>query len=316
MNNPRKIILDCDPGHDDAAAIILALGNPAIDLLGITTVGGNQTLEKITLNARRMLALCGREDVPVHAGASRPLLHNIEVAEEIHGTSGLDGVDLPEPTVPLQAGPAAVWIVETVMSAEPGTITLVGTGPLTNIALAARLEPRIVERVKEVVVMGGGYPETNWTAAAEFNIWVDPEAASIVFEEPWELTMVGLDLTHQALCTSEAEDAIRGIDSDLARAFLGLMAFFRSAYKENQAFDDPPVHDPCTIAYLIDPAVVQTRKAPVHVETAGRLTTGMTVVDLRRQTSTDEADIHTRVATELDHAGFWQLIVDAIRALS
>lgn len=315
MTEPRHIILDCDPGHDDAAAIILALGNPSIELLGVTTVGGNQTLAKITRNAQRVLALCDREDVPVHAGAARPLLHEVEVAAEIHGESGLDGVELPEPSVPVTPGPAASYIVETVMAAEPGTITLVGTGPLTNLALAARLEPRIVERVKEVVVMGGGYPETNWTPAAEFNIWVDPEAASIVFDEPWPLTMVGLDLTHQALCTPEAEAGIREIDSDLARAFLGLMAFFRQAYKQNQAFEHPPVHDPCTIAYLIDPEVVRTRVAPVHVETAGRLTTGMTVVDLRRQT-TDEEGVHTRVATELDHAGFWRLITEAIRTLS
>ncbi|WP_303323452.1 nucleoside hydrolase [Actinomyces radicidentis] len=314
MTETRRIILDCDPGHDDAAAIILALGNPSIELLGVTTVGGNQTLAKITRNAQRVLALCGREDVPVHAGAARPLLHEVETAPEIHGESGLDGVELPEPSVELAPGPAASYIVETVMAAEPGTITLVGTGPLTNLALAARLEPRIVERVHEVVVMGGGYPETNWTPAAEFNIWVDPEAASIVFDEPWPLTMVGLDLTHQALCTPEAEAGIREIDSDLARAFLGLMAFFRKAYQQNQAFEHPPVHDPCTIAYLIDPEVVRTRVAPVHVETAGRLTTGMTVVDLRRQTASEEG-VHTRVATELDHAGFWRLITEAIRAL-
>lgn len=309
---PRKIILDCDPGHDDAAAIILALGNPTIELLGITTVGGNQTVEKITRNARSVLRLCGHEEIPVHQGASRPLLHDVEVAAEIHGESGLDGVEMPEPTVPVAPGHAVNYIIDTVMGSDPGEVTLVATGPLTNIALAVRIEPRIVERVAELVVMGGGFHEANWTAAAEFNIWVDPEAAHIVFEEPWSVTMVGLDLTHQALATAEAEEDIRRIGSPLSEAFLGLMAFFRKAYKENQDFDDPPVHDPCTIAYLIDPAVVATRRAPVHVETSGRYTTGATVVDLRGWAS---QEVRTRVATELDHAAFWRLMTEAIRAL-
>ena len=297
---PRPIILDCDPGHDDAAAIILALGNPAIDLLGVTTVGGNQTVEKITRNARSVLRLCNREDVPVHQGASRPLLHDVEVAAQIHGESGLDGH-------------AVSFIIDTVMAAAPGEITLVATGPLTNIALAARIEPRIVGRIAELVVMGGGFHEANWTPAAEFNIWVDPEAARIVFEESWPITMVGLDLTHQALATAEAEEGIRRIGSELSEAFLGLMAFFRRAYKENQDFDDPPVHDPCTIAYLIDPAIVRTRRAPVRIETHGQYTTGATVVDLRGQAP---EDVHTQVATELDHAGFWRLMTEAIAALS
>ena len=199
------------------------------------------------------------------------------------------------------------------MAAAPGEITLVATGPLTNIALAARIEPRIVGRIAELVVMGGGFHEANWTPAAEFNIWVDPEAARIVFEESWPITMVGLDLTHQALATAEAEEGIRRIGSELSEAFLGLMAFFRRAYKENQDFDDPPVHDPCTIAYLIDPAIVRTRRAPVRIETHGQYTTGATVVDLRGQAP---EDVHTQVATELDHAGFWRLMTEAIAALS
>lgn len=310
---PRPIILDCDPGHDDAAAIILALGNPAIDLLGVTTVGGNQTVEKITRNARSVLRLCNREDVPAHQGASRPLLHDVEVAAQIHGESGLDGVELPDPTVPVAPGHAVSFIIDTVMAAAPGEITLVATGPLTNIALAARIEPRIVGRIAELVVMGGGFHEANWTPAAEFNIWVDPEAARIVFEESWPITMVGLDLTHQALATAEAEEGIRRIGSELSEAFLGLMAFFRRAYKENQDFDDPPVHDPCTIAYLIDPAIVRTRRAPVRIETHGQYTTGATVVDLRGQAP---ENVHTQVATELDHAGFWGLMTEAIAALS
>lgn len=310
---PRRIILDCDPGHDDAVAIMLALGNPAIDLLGVTTVGGNQTLEKITRNAQSVLVQCGHPEIDVYPGAHRPLLHQVEVAADIHGESGLDGVDLPEPVRTPADKHAALYIVDTVMAAPPDTITLVGTGPLTNLALAARLEPRIADRVHEVVVMGGGYHQGNKTPVAEFNIWVDPEAASIVFDEPWNVTMVGLDLTHQALATAEVEQQVRALGTDLSEFFLGLMAFFRATYKQNQDFDDPPVHDPCTIAYLIDPSIVRTRRAPVHVETKGELTMGMTVTDFRAQDDLDHC--HTQVATQLDHVGFWGLVVDALRAL-
>lgn len=309
---PRRIILDCDPGHDDAVAIMLALGNPAVELLGITTVAGNQTLDKTTRNAQSVLAACGSEDVPVHPGAARPLVRAVEVAQDIHGDSGLDGPELPVPTVPVRDVPAARYIVDTVMAADPGTITLVGTGPLTNLALAARLEPRIVERVREVVIMGGGYHEGNWTAVAEFNIWVDPEAAHVVVGEAWPLTMVGLDLTHQALATAQVEHQVRELGSPLGELFLGLMAFFRRAYQEHQGFPDPPVHDACAIAYLVDPAVVRTRRVPLTVELHGEHTRGMTVADFRAPAP--EACPH-QVATDLDHAAFWGLVVDAIRTL-
>ncbi|MBD3688915.1 nucleoside hydrolase [Nanchangia anserum] len=308
----RSIILDCDPGHDDAVAIMLALGNDAIDLRAITTVGGNQVIDKVTYNAQAMLAACGREDVPVYRGASRPLLREVEVADEIHGETGLDGVELPQPSVELAPGHAVEAICRMVREAEPGELMLVATGPLTNLALAVRLEPSIVERVREVVIMGGGYHEGNWSAVAEFNIAVDPEAAAIVFAEKWPLTMVGLDLTHQALATSSVEEKMAALDTELSRIFLGLMAFFREAYRENQGFTDPPVHDPCTIAYLIDPSIVATRKAPVSVETRGELTCGMTVTDLRAPAP---PECHTQVATHLDADRFWDLVIDAVRAL-
>lgn len=310
----RKIILDSDPGHDDAVAILLALGNPSIDLLGVTTVGGNQSLDKVTYNARAVLEKAHATDVPVHAGCDRPLVRPLEVAASIHGQTGLDGVDLPVPTRPLDSGHAVDWIIETIMDNEPGTITLVPTGPLTNIAMAARKEPRIVERVREVVLMGGGYHTGNWSPVAEFNIKVDPEAARVVFNAPWPVTMVGLDLTHQALCTPEVQERIRSIGTDLSTFVSGLMDFFRKSYQDNQDFVDPPVHDPCTVAYLIDPDIVKTRRCPVDVEVKGELTTGMTVADLRGPEPSAE-ECHTQVAVKLDFDGFWDLIVDAIKRI-
>lgn len=307
----KKIILDCDPGHDDAVAILLALGNPEIEIVGINTVGGNQSLEKVTYNARAMLEAAHAHDIPIYAGSDRPLVREQEVAESIHGETGLDGVELPVPTRPLEDMHAVNFIVKTIMESEPGTITLVPTGPLTNIALALRMEPRIAERVSEVVLMGGGFHEGNWSAVAEFNIIVDPEAAHIVFNAPWKLTMVGLDLTHQALCTPEVQRRIEEIGTPLAVIVSGLMDFFRKTYQDNQDFVDPPVHDPCTVAYLIDPSVVQTRRCPLDVELHGELTLGMTVADLRGPEPSEE-ECHTQVATKLDFDKFWNLVIQAI----
>ena len=307
----KKIILDCDPGHDDAVAILLALGNPEIEIVGITTVGGNQSLEKVTYNARAMLEAAHAHDIPIYAGSDRPLVREQEVAESIHGETGLDGVELPVPTRPLEDMHAVNFIVKTIMESEPGTITLVPTGPLTNIALALRMEPRIAERVSEVVLMGGGFHEGNWSAVAEFNIIVDPEAAHIVFNAPWKLTMVGLDLTHQALCTPEVQRRIEEIGTPLAVIVSGLMDFFRKTYQDNQDFVDPPVHDPCTVAYLIDPSVVQTRRCPLDVELHGELTLGMTVADLRGPEPSEE-ECHTQVVTKLDFDKFWNLVIQAI----
>lgn len=309
-----KIILDCDPGHDDAMAILLAVGNPNIDLIGVTTVGGNQSLDKVTYNARAVLEKAQATEIPVHQGCGHPLVRPLEVAADVHGETGLDGVELPEPTRPLDQGHAVNWIIETIMNNEPGTITLVPTGPLTNIAMAARLEPRIVKRVKEVVLMGGGYHVGNWSAVAEFNIKVDPEAAHVVFNESWPVTMVGLDLTHQALCTPEVQSRIDALGTDVSSFASGLMDFFREAYRNNQDFVDPPVHDPCTVAYLIDRSVMTTRRCPVDVELHGDLTLGMTVADLRGPEPSAE-QCHTQVAVALDFDKFWDLIIDAIKRI-
>lgn len=306
----EKIILDCDTGHDDAVAILLAVGNPKIDLLGVTTIGGNAELEKVTYNSRAVLQEAQVFDVPVHKGCSRPLLTPLRPAAEVHGETGLDGVELPDPKdVPLQEGHAVNWIIDTIMNSDPKTITLVATGPLTNIALAARLEPAIVERVKRIVLMGGGVYEANSTPVAEFNIWTDPDAAKIVFELPWDVTMVGLDTTHQALCLPEIQQRIEKSGGEVGQFMSGLMDFFRLAYKENQDFQNPPVHDPCTIAYIIDPSVVKTRRCAVDVENQPGLTFGETVADMRGPA--DPAS-HTQVTLDLDFEKFWNIVEDAI----
>ncbi|GCD47850.1 nucleoside hydrolase [Streptomyces paromomycinus] len=308
----RKIILDCDPGHDDAIAMLLAYGNPDIDLVAVTTVVGNQTLEKVTRNALSVARIAGITGVPFAAGSPRPLVRTIENAPEIHGDTGLDGPDLPEPNFELDRRHAVDLIIDTVMSHEPGEITIVPTAGLTNIALAVRKEPRIAERVREVVLMGGGFHEGNWSAVAEFNIVIDPHAAHIVFNERWPVTMVGLDLTHQALATPEVTKKIADVGTEPARFVLELLDFFRDAYRENQGFEFPPVHDPCAVAYVIDPDVMTVRKAPVDIELTGGLTMGMTVTDFRWPIP---EDCRTQVAVKLDHERFWNLVVDALERI-
>ena len=309
---PRKIILDCDPGHDDAVAMLLAHGSPDIELLAVTTVVGNQTLEKVTRNALSVAAVAGITGVPFAAGCARPLVRTIETAPSIHGDSGLDGPALPEPTIELDHRHAVDLIIDTVMAHEPGTVTLVPTAGLTNIALAARKEPRIIERVREVVLMGGGYHVGNWSAVAEFNIIIDTEAAHIVFNESWPVVMVGLDLTHQALATPDVVERIKAIGTGPAHFVVELLDFFAATYKDAQGFDSPPVHDPCAVAYVIDPTVMTTRRVPVDVELQGTLTLGMTVADFRAPAP---ADCTTSVAMDLDRERFWDLVVDAIERI-
>ncbi|QIL46818.1 nucleoside hydrolase [Vagococcus coleopterorum] len=306
----RKIILDCDPGHDDAIAMILAHGNPGIEVLAVTTVVGNQTLEKVTHNACAVREMIHMNDTPIAAGCIRPLVKEIEVAEDIHGDSGLDGPELPVPTKGILEEHAVDVIINTIMSEPTGTVTLCPTGGLTNIAMAIRKEPQIVERVQEVVLMGGGYHTGNWSAVAEFNIIIDPEAAHIVFNAPWKVTMIGLDLTHQALATPEVRKEIKEIGTKPAVFVDELLDFFSKMYKKSQGFDFPPVHDPCTIAYLIDPTVMTVKQVPVDIELNGKLTQGMTVTDFRYPIP---ENCHTQVAMELDHAKFWGMIYDALR---
>lgn len=307
----HKIILDCDPGHDDAIAIMLAHGNPNIELLAVTTVVGNQTLEKVSRNALAVAEIANIRGIPFAKGAARPLVREVEVAPSIHGDSGLDGPVLPEPTQTHVDKHAVQLIIDLVMSHPEKTITLVPTGGLTNIALAARLEPRIIERVKEVVLMGGGYHTGNWSAVAEFNIKIDPEAAHIVFNAGWKVTMVGLDLTHQALATPDVVKQIASIGTKPAKFVVELLDFFGKMYKQAQGFDAPPVHDACAVAYVIDPSLIEVCRVPINIELTGTHTLGMTVADFRYPPK----ECNTYVATKLDRERFWNLVIDAIKNL-
>jgi purine nucleosidase len=272
----RRIVLDCDPGHDDALALMLAAGDPRIDLVGVTTVAGNQTVEKTTRNACAVATVAGLFAVPIVRGADRPLLRPLRTAAEIHGESGLDGPPPVVPTVRTRPGHACDFLIEAV-TASPGEVTIVATGPLTNVALALMKEPALAEAAREIVIMGGAYGRGNVTPAAEFNISVDPEAAAVVFDAPWRVTMMGLDVTHQAACSEEAQARISAIGTPLG-VFAGqLLEFFRSTYRREQAMGDPPVHDPCAVAYVADPTLFETRAAHVVIETRGTYTSGMTV---------------------------------------
>lgn len=309
----RKIILDCDPGHDDAIAMLLAWGNPNIDLVAVTTVAGNQTIDKVTHNALSVARVGNMQGLTIAKGSRRPIVRaETENAPSIHGDSGLDGPKLPDPVHTLDSRSAVDVIIDTVMNNPPKTITIVPTGALTNIALAARVEPRIVERVKEVVLMGGGAHVGNWSAVAEFNIKIDPEAAYVVFNEKWPVTMIGLDLTHQALATPEVMAKIAALNTKPAKFVCDLIDFFGKMYKKEQGFDAPPVHDPCAVAYVIDPTLIKTRRVPITVELTGTHTLGMTVCDFRK---VEYTDCHTQVALELDHKRFWDLITDALKRI-
>ncbi|HYZ01888.1 MAG TPA: nucleoside hydrolase [Candidatus Binatia bacterium] len=302
---PRRVIVDCDPGHDDALALLFAHGNPDVELAAITTVAGNQTLDKTTRNARLICSVAGITGVPIAEGADRPLLRELVTAGHVHGESGLDGPELGEPTVPLHDGHAVDLLVELVMGA-PGELTLVPIGPLTNIALAVRREPRIVDRVREVVLMGGSTERGNQTPAAEFNIFVDPEAAAIVFEAGWPLTMLGLNLTHQAQATPAVVDRIASTGTPAARLAADLLRYYGQNYPR-PGFAGPPVHDPCTIARLVRPEAVQCVEAHVAVETRGSLTAGMTVTDFRPR-----VPCNAQVGMHLDAPAFWDLLIAAL----
>lgn len=305
------VLLDCDPGHDDAVAILLAAASPAIDLLGITTVAGNQTLPKTTLNARRVCTVAGITSVPIAAGRPRPLHGQLRTAADIHGETGLDGPAFGEPAVQVEPVGAVEFLRRTMLAADR-PVTLVATGPLTNVAALLLAHPEVAEHIGEIVVMGGSTERGNVTPYAEFNVHVDPEAADIVIGSGLPVTMCGLNVTHQALATDDVLDRIALLGTPLARICVDLLTFFAGSYKRVFGFDAPPLHDPVALARVIEPAVVTVVEANVAIEIAGTHTRGATVVDLHGVTGRTP---NARVATGLDADRFWELIVTAIAAL-
>lgn len=311
---PRRIIIDTDPGQDDAVAILLALASPdELEVLGITAVAGNVPLRLTQRNARVICELAGRTDIKVFAGCEAPLKRPLVTAEHVHGKTGLDGTDLPDPSLPLQAAHAVDFIIETLRSQPEGSVTLCPLGPLTNIAMAMTRAPDIVPRIGEVVLMGGAYFEVgNITPSAEFNIYVDPEAADIVFRSGVNLTVLPLDLTHKALTTADRVAAFRGLGTPVGTAVAGWTDFFERFDKEKYGSQGAPLHDPCVIAYLLRPELFSGRHINVVIETEGRFTTGMTVADWWRVSGREPNALFLR---EVDAAGFFALLTERIARL-
>jgi len=314
MTTPRKIIIDTDPGQDDAVAILLALACPEeIDVIGITAVAGNVPLPLTQKNARIVCELAGKTDIPVHAGCDRPLAHTLVTAEHVHGKTGLDGPDLSDPTMPLAVGHAVDYIIDTLRKHPANTITLCPLGPLTNIATAFQKAPDIIERVQEIILMGGAYFEVgNITPAAEFNIYVDPEAADIVFKSGASIVVMPLDVTHKVLVTRTRNDAFRNIGTPVGKAVAQMTDFFERYDKEKYGSDGAPLHDPCVTAYLIQPDLFKGRHVNVEIETASTLTRGMTVADW--WDVTDRPPNATFIG-DVDADGFFDLLTTRLARL-
>ena len=299
------VILDCDPGHDDAIALLLALASPEVELLGVTTVAGNQTLEKTTANAIRVLEFVGR-DIPVAAGADRPLVRNQVVASNVHGETGLDGPDLP----PARASPIeqhAVDFLAEQIREHDGAITLVPTGPLTNVALLLALHPDA--RPERIVLMGGTIEEGNVTPAVEFNIWCDPEAAARVFASGIDVTMIGLDVTHEALFTPAHVSRLEG---EVGEMVSELMRFYGEFHRTVYNFDGSPIHDAVAVAHVLRPDLVRTEHLNTEIDVESELCRGRTVVDVWRRSGREP---NSHVGVEIDADGFLELLVDRLNAL-
>ena len=311
---PRKIIIDTDPGQDDAVAILLALASPEqIDVLGITCVAGNVPLALTARNARMVCELAGRPDIPVFAGCDRPLGRALVTAEHVHGKTGLDGPSLPEPHMPLQSQHAVDFIIDTVRSNPPGTITLCPLGPLTNIATALARAPDIAPRLQEIVLMGGAYFEVgNITPAAEFNIYVDPQAAQAVFAAGVPLVVMPLDVTHKALVTAERNAAFRNLGTPVGIAVAQMTEFFERYDREKYGSLGAPLHDPCVTAYLLAPHLFSGRHVNVEIETTSELTMGMTVADWWRVT---DRPANATFMGQIDADGFFALLTQRLARL-
>jgi inosine-uridine nucleoside N-ribohydrolase len=302
------IVLDCDPGHDDAIAIMLALGSPEVELLGVTTVSGNQTVEKTTANAIRVLDHLGRADVPVAAGAQRPLVR--ERRTHVHGETGLDGPDLPPPSREPLPEHAIDWIANT-LSGDPGRVTLVPTGPLTNVALFLARYPELEPKLARIVLMGGAIGPGNVTPAAEFNIWADPEAARRVFSSGLDVTMVGLDVTQKALMREQHVDRVAG-SGVAGKLVADLYGFYAQPHRSGDRWDGAPVHDAVAVAHVIDETLLELKDCGVEVDTGPELSRGRTYVDLRGNAGW-LPDCH--VAVNIDSERFLELLLERIIAL-
>lgn len=305
---PVPIILDCDPGHDDAIAILLAVQSPRIDLRAVTTTFGNCSIEDTTRNALTILTLVGATLVPVGRGASRSMTGELDLGNYVHGVSGLDGSKLPEPTfAPSHLNAIDLMLQILQESSEP--ITVVATGPITNIAQLLKLHPEVGQNIREIVFMGGSSERGNHTPTAEFNTYADPEALEVVLNSGLPIRMVGLNLTHQALATPYVVSRMEGMNHMIGKVCAEWMGFFGSSYNTVWNFESPPVHDPCTIAALIDPTLIQWEECFVAVETRGEWTRGTTVVDLHNRYGKKP---NARVAINLDVENYWELVLGAI----
>lgn len=309
----RKIIIDTDPGQDDAVAILTALASPELEVLGITAVAGNVPLPLTQKNARIVCELAGRPDIPVYAGCDAPLRRKLVTAEHVHGRTGLDGPSLPDPVMPLQDRHAVDFIIDTLRAEPSGSVTLCPLGPLSNIATAFRRAPDIVSRVQEIVLMGGAYFEVgNITPTAEFNIYVDPEAAAIVLGAGVPTVMMPLDVTHKALVTRPRNDAFRALGTPVGRAVAEMTDFFERFDKEKYGSAGAPLHDPCVIAYLLEPGLFSGRFVNVEVEVTSPLTLGMTVADWWRVT---DRMANVTFMGDVDADGFFALLTERLGRL-
>ncbi len=304
----RGVILDCDPGHDDALAILLACASPGLEVLAVTTVGGNAGLANTTRNALRVLTLLERTDIPVAAGADRPLMREPFIQPAFHGESGLDGADLPEPAVAVRPE-AAVELTAALVRGSAAPVTLVPTGPLTNIALFLRAYPALHERVGAISLMGGSLGAGNTTASAEFNIWQDPEAAAIVFGSGIPILMAGLDVTHQALVLPLDVARLEALGTRTGRVFADLMRFFAIHHRNRYGWDGPPIHDAVAVGMLVAPWLIERRRMRVDVETGDGLTRGRTVGD---EEGIGGRPPNVEVGLTLDRGAFLDLVVDAV----
>jgi len=308
---PHPIIIDCDPGQDDAVALFLAMSSPdELEILGITTVAGNVPLTLTRRNARMMCDIAGRQDIRVFSGCDKPMVREAITAEYIHGNTGIDGVDVFEPNTPLQQQHAVDFIIETLLAADDASITLVPTGPLSNIGTAIDKEPAILRHVKQIVVMGGAMREGgNRSPSAEFNILVDPQAAELVFNCGRPIVVMGLDVTHQVLSTRGRVDRIRALDNPAAEATAGMLSFFHRYDSKKYGSEGAPLHDPCTVAWLLEPGLFQTRQCNLSVETESELTMGHTAVDFWHVTDRPH-NVHWAHAVDAD--GFYTLLTDRL----